>query len=278
MYSVMSTILRARRFCGNALLAVLWLACAPAFAQPQSVYLEDLTWPELSQRIAAGATTVIVPTGGTEQNGAHMVLGKHNIVVREAAGRIARELGSALVAPVLKVVPEGPLDKPSGNLRFPGTLGLSEASFERVLWDVALSLAHSGFKLICFVGDHGQSQAAQALVAERLNDIWRSSGIRVLNVAAYYSPDAEERELIRSGLPKEALGDHGGIADTAQLMAVKPEAVRPEFLEPKKWKGKGPSGATGKPELASADIGERLLRQRVLAAVGQIRAAAQRPQ
>ena len=278
MYSIMPTILRARRLCGNALIAVSCLAWATAFAQPQSVHIEDLTWPELTQRIAAGSATAIVPTGGTEQNGPHMALGKHNFVVREAAGRIARELGLALVAPVLTVVPEGPLERPSGNLQFAGTLALSEDSFERVLRDIALSLARSGFKLICFIGDHGQSQAAQARVAERLSGEWRSSGIRVVNVSAYYSPDGEERELIRSGLAKDALGDHGGIADTAQLMAVKPEALRREFLALNNWKGKGPSGASGRPELASAEIGERLLRQRVLAAVRQIQVLAQRQQ
>jgi creatinine amidohydrolase/Fe(II)-dependent formamide hydrolase-like protein len=277
MYSVMLAMLRAGRCAGNVLFAVVILASAPAFAQPQSVYLEDLTLPELSQRIEQGATTVIVPTGGTEQNGAHLALGKHNFVVRETAGRIARELGLTLVAPELKVVPEGPLDRPGGNLRFPGTLGLSDDSFERVLWDIALSLAHSGFKLICFVGDHGQSQAIQARVAERLSDIWRSSGIRVVNVSSYYSADAEERELVRLGLPKAALGEHGGVADTAQLMAVKPDAVRTELLAPKSWKGSGPSGASGQPELASAVIGERLLRERISAAVTQIRALRDRP-
>jgi creatinine amidohydrolase len=277
MYSVSLTMLRAGRRCGNALLAMLLLASAPAFAQAQTVYLEDLTWPELSRRIEQGATTVIVATGGTEQNGPHMTLGKHNFVVRETAGRIALELGMTLVAPVLKVVPEGPLDRPSGNLRFPGTLGLSEDSFERVLWDVALSLAHSGFKLICFVGDHGQSQAIQSRVAERLSDIWQGSGIRVVNVSAYYSPDAEQRELLRLGLPREALGEHGGVADTAQLLAVKPDAVRTEFLSPQSWKGSGPSGASGQPELADAGMGERLLRERIRAAVRQIRALRDHP-
>jgi len=277
MYSVISTMLRAGHRCGNAFFAMLLLASAPAYAQPQTVYLEDLTWPELSQRIEQGATTVIVPTGGTEQNGPHMALGKHNFVVRETAGRIALELGKTLVAPVLKIVPEGPLDRPSGNLRFPGTLGLSEDSFERVLWDVALSLAHSGFKLICFVGDHGQSQAIQSRVAERLSEIWRSEGIRVVNVSAYYSPDAEERELLSLGLHREALGEHGGVADTAQLMAVKPDAVRKELLAPGSWKGSGPSGASGQPELANADMGERLLRERIGAAVKQIRALRNHP-
>ncbi len=254
------------------------LVSAPALAQHESVFLEELTWPELSELVRSGTNTAIVPTGGTEQNGPHMVLGKHNLVVRAAAARIARELGNALVAPVLKIVPEGPLERPSGNMLFPGTLALSEDSFERVLQDIALSLARSGFKFICFVGDHGQSQAAQARVAERLNKVWLSSDVRAINVSAYYSPDAEERELIRAGLSRNVLGDHGGVADTAQLMAVKPEALRSDLLAPNSWNGKGPSGASGRPELANAELGERLLRMRISAAVDQIRALRERPQ
>jgi len=41
------------------------------------VFLEHLTWPEVSDALRAGKTTVIIPTGGTEQNGRQMVLGKH---------------------------------------------------------------------------------------------------------------------------------------------------------------------------------------------------------
>ena len=262
----------------GVLAAIILLAAAIAHAQPESVFIEDLTWPELNRLVAAGTDTVIVPTGGTEQNGPHMVLGKHNLVVRAATERIARALGYALVAPVLKVVPEGPLEQPSGNLLFPGTLSLSEDSFERALQDIALSLARSGFKFICFVGDHGQSQAAQARVAQRLNLAWRASGIRAINVSAYYSPDAEERLLIRAGLSREVLGDHGGVSDTAQLMAMDPDALRPDLLAPSSWKGSGPSGASGRPDLANAELGERLLRMRISAAVDQIRALREKRQ
>ena len=45
---------------------------------PETVFLEELTWTEVREALAAGTTTVIIPTGGTEQNGPHMVLGKHN--------------------------------------------------------------------------------------------------------------------------------------------------------------------------------------------------------
>ena len=65
-------------------LLLLWLCCSvPALAQ--QVFLEDLTSPELRDAIRAGTTTVIVPAGGTEQNGPHMTLGKHNARVRPSA-------------------------------------------------------------------------------------------------------------------------------------------------------------------------------------------------
>ena len=93
------------------------------FAQaPDTVFLEELTWTEVRDKLAAGVTTVIIPTGGTEQNGPHMVLGKHNYLVRHKAGETARRLGDALVAPVMAYVPEGNVDPPSGHMRFPGTI------------------------------------------------------------------------------------------------------------------------------------------------------------
>src|SRR4029078_5186631 len=73
----------------------------PSLPQASSVFLEDLTWMEVRDAIAGGKTTVIVPTGGTEQNGPHMALGKHNYLVTYKAGQIAKQLGDALVAPVV---------------------------------------------------------------------------------------------------------------------------------------------------------------------------------
>ncbi len=53
----------------------------------QSVYIEDLTWPEVKAAIAAGKTTAIVHAGSTEQNGPHMALGKENAGTRPASLR-----------------------------------------------------------------------------------------------------------------------------------------------------------------------------------------------
>src|SRR5438094_10148600 len=84
-----------------------------------SVYIEDLTWTELRDQLAAGKTIAIVPIGGTEQNGPHMAIGKHNLRVKLLAGKIAAAVGTALVAPVLSYVPEGGLNPPEGHMRFP---------------------------------------------------------------------------------------------------------------------------------------------------------------
>ena len=75
--------------------ARLW-AAASASAQTGSVYIEDLTWYEIRDAMAAGKTAAILYAGGTEQNGPHMSLAKHNLIARHVAGQIAERLGNAL--------------------------------------------------------------------------------------------------------------------------------------------------------------------------------------
>src|SRR4051812_20480363 len=92
------------RFLLRGLLLSCWLAgsaAAVAATPPAGPYLEDLTWTELRDRIKAGATTVLVPIGGTEQSGPQIALGKHNLRAKVIAGRIAQRLGNAVVAPTL---------------------------------------------------------------------------------------------------------------------------------------------------------------------------------
>src|SRR5580692_610298 len=124
-----------RRFTGRKLVlsGVAGLAIALMIAQrpltaplPDTVEIADMTWVEVRSAVARGYTTVIVPSGGIEQNGPHMILGKHDYIVRANAERIAAQLGHALVAPVISFVPEGDYDPPTGHLRFPGTIGIPE--------------------------------------------------------------------------------------------------------------------------------------------------------
>src|SRR5271156_5050527 len=85
----------------GAALSLAAFRSAGADTLPDTLFLEELTWIEIRDQIAGGKIVAIVPTGGTEQNGPHMALGKHNIIVRHNAAEIARRLGNALVAPIL---------------------------------------------------------------------------------------------------------------------------------------------------------------------------------
>ena len=152
----------------------------PVAHASDTVFLEELTWTELRDLVRSGKTTIIVPIGGTEQNGPHMALGKHNQRVRYLSEKIARTLGNALVAPVIAYVPEGALDPPTAHMRFPGTITTPEEVFEKTLEYAARSFKLAGFHDIVFLGDHGSYQRDEKAVADRLDKEWATQPVRVL--------------------------------------------------------------------------------------------------
>jgi creatinine amidohydrolase/Fe(II)-dependent formamide hydrolase-like protein len=239
--------------------------------RPDTIDIADMTWVEVRAALQSGYTTVIVPSGGIEQNGPHMIVGKHDYIVRAAARRIAGELGQTLVAPVVSYVPEGSYDPPVGHMRFPGTLGVPEPVFAATLEGIARSLKAGGFKTICFIADHGGSQAPQAEVTARLNTEWAGKGVRVISVDAYYSDAAQIALLERQGETRASIGDHASIIDTSELMAVHPEGVDLGRLSGLGWSVRS-TGIVGNPQTASAARGQELLAIRVAAALRQIRA------
>ena len=269
-----------RRVVSGLIAGLLWLAPA-AFAGADSVFLEELTSKELSERIARGDTTVLVPIGGTEQNGAHMVLGKHNVRVRWLAGRIAQQLGHAVVAPVLAYVPEGGIDPPTQHMRWTGTISVPEPVFEATLEAAARSFRRHGFRQVVLLGDHGGYQHAMQRVADRVNrDITRQPAFRVVALGAYYrAAQADYAAMLRAkGHTDAEIGLHAGLADTSLALAVDAALVRGAALDAAPQPG---SGVTGDPRRASAELGRPGLDRIVevsVAAIRQMPALAGRPQ
>jgi creatinine amidohydrolase/Fe(II)-dependent formamide hydrolase-like protein len=241
------------------LLPLLILNFAPfAYSEERpSIFLEDLTWTELRDEIGAGKTTIIVPIGGTEQNGPAMALGKHNRRVKLLCERIAVALGNALVAPVIAYVPEGSLNPPSGHMRFPGTISVPEAAFETILEYAARSFKLHGFKDIVFLGDHGGYQADEKTVANKLNNEWASSNVRAHAVTQYY--DAAQidfgRILKDQGFTPSEIGTHAGLNDTSLTLALDPSLVREDRLSNGTKFGNA-DGVYGDPTKASAKLGQ----------------------
>ena len=123
--------------------AVLALAASLRAASPDSVFLEDYTWPELAAAIGDGTTNVLVFSGSVEETGSYVVLGKHNIRARAYSERIAREVGHTLVAPIIPCVPtSGPL------MMFPGTINVSPAVYSAYTTEIVRSVIKAGFKRV----------------------------------------------------------------------------------------------------------------------------------
>ena len=256
----------------RAVLVASTLIVVPSIASAQeasSVFLEELTWMEVRDVIQNGTTTVILPTAGTEQNGPHMVLGKHKYLVNETAKRIARRLENALVAPVVTYVPEGDLEPPSGHMRYAGTITLPNEHFMALLEYAARSFKVHGFVDVVFIGDSGGNQAGMQDVAERLNREWATEATRVHFVGDYYSNNGFRERLIDQGASDETVGGHAGISDTSQLLAVAPEHIRRDQLAPAG--GFDGSGVSGDPARATAEYGRKGMELKVEAAVRRIR-------
>jgi creatinine amidohydrolase/Fe(II)-dependent formamide hydrolase-like protein len=254
-------------------LAFLFLLLAGAAARatpPDSVFLEDFTWTEVRAAIRAGRTTILVPIGGTEQNGPHMALGKHNARARWFAEKIARALGDALVAPVVSYVPEGRIDPPTGHMRLPGTISVPEDAFEKMLASAAESFRAHGFKDIVFLGEHGGYRASLTRVASRLDREWKGKGARAHAMPAYYEAETKGfAKLLRDkGYTESEIGVHAGLADTSLTLAVDASLVRKDRLD--EAAGNAAEGVRGDPRRASAELGRLgadLVIERTVAAI-----------
>jgi creatinine amidohydrolase/Fe(II)-dependent formamide hydrolase-like protein len=269
-----------RRFWLALVSCFLLVPGALAQRPPDTVFLEDLTWEEVRDLIAAGKTSMIIATAGTEQKGPHMVIGQHRFVIEYAADKIARALGNALVAPVITYVPEGSWDNPRGHMTKAGTITLPNDRFMELLLHTARSLKAGGFREIIFIGDSGGNQNGMRDVAVRLNEEWKGSGSRAHFIGDYYEKSQEDiRKHIteKLGIPESDIGSHAGMSDTSQMMFVNQNHVRLNKRAP--GGGSADSGVSGDPTKASVALGEVMMRIKIDNAVSQIRASlAARPQ
>lgn len=253
---------------------------AEALAQPRpidalnTVWIEEMTWMEVRDALADGTTTAIIATGGIEQNGPYTATGKHNFVLQGACEDLAMELGNALCAPIIKLVPEGDYVERTGHMAYPGTLSLRQETFEMVLDDVASSLAAHGFEHLILIGDSGGNQRGLAAVADRLNERWGpDAASRAHHIPEFYNYD-EVLEYMENDLGVRHTTDdglHDNFYITAIQMTVDPDAIR---YDQRVEAGLTTiNGVSITPKEEAIRVGEQLLRFRVEKTAAAVRAA-----
>ena len=240
-----------------------------------TVFVEEMTWMEVRDALRDKKTTVIIPSGGVEQNGPYVVTGKHNYIIHATAEAIARKLGNALVAPVIAFVPEGRIDPPRGHMKYPGTISLTDDTYERLLVDICASFRTHGFREIVLIGDSGDNQESMKRVAESLNKKWAGGKTRVHFVPEYYNHDLVQKWLADQGIKQVDEGLHDDFGISATLSAVDPLLIRAKQRQAvKKFSINGLDLA---PIAKTAEWGKKIIEFRADATVKAIRTATTDP-
>jgi creatinine amidohydrolase len=193
-----------------------------------TVWVEEMTWMDVRDAVAAGKKTIIIPAGGIEPNGPWLALGKHDYVLRATCDAIVRKLGNALCAPIIAFVPEGDLETKTGHMNSPGTIGVREETYEALVTDIARSMKAHGFENIILIGDHGGDQDGMKAVAEKLHEAWGSAPA-VHYIPEYYkSWDGAVELLLKQGVGKAGISDglHDDPSSTLLMMVTDPSTVR----------------------------------------------------
>jgi creatinine amidohydrolase len=187
----------------------------------ETMLLEEMTWQDVANVIEAGRRTVVVAVGAVEQHGPHLPLLVDASRGDRLAVEVARRLGSAVVAPTIRV------GCSEHHMAFAGTLTLRRSTLEAICLDYAVSLARHGFERVCFVPSHGGNFGP---LADMLDDL-RAAVAPECRVDAYTDLVgfvdfwvAGVRETAE-GL-EGRVGGHADIAETSEMLCIRPDLVR----------------------------------------------------
>jgi creatinine amidohydrolase len=233
--------------------------------------LAEMTWPDVAEAVAAGARTAILPLGATEQHGPHLPLGTDSMRAAALADRLAAALPGLLVAPTL---PVGCSDEHHG---FAGLLGLDHETLAAAIVDCARRMAAWGIERLVLLSAHGGNAEALARAAQRLSAELPELRVRILG-STTAPGDAVLAVASADDVPGDAVGLHAGEGETSEMLALRPDLVRPDMatsdgftalsdimpdLRRAGVRSVSPTGTLGDPRRADADRGARYLAAQV---------------
>jgi creatinine amidohydrolase len=142
-------------------------------------------------------------------------------------------------------------------MKFPGTISISDKTFEDMLASAARSFKQAGFETIVLIGDHGSYQSDLTIVADKLNAEWKGSA-RVFADRDYYniSQNHYVNALKANGAKDSEIGTHAALADTSLMLAVDPSKVRSDKIATGPKLGSADGVYNGDPKNASAKFGQ----------------------
>ena len=166
-----------------------------------TVWLQNLTWQEIKEKITVSQATIILPVGSTEQHGPHLPVGTDTMVANALAEAGAKET-QALVAPPLW------FGWSPHHMVLPGTITIRPEILIEFGYDMVSSLAAHGFDKFVFINGHRIVNITWLqIIGERAK---RKLGVKVV----IFDPAYMSKEFVREtdwgpvGHAEEIEGSH----------------------------------------------------------------------
>ena len=234
-------------------------------------FWHELTWQEF-RALDAARTVAVLPLGATEQHGPHLAVSVDTTICEGVVGRALALLPEEV--PVL-VLPTQAIGVSVEHARFPGSLHLSPETAIAAWTEIGFAVAASGLRKLLLLNAHGGQPQAAEIVCRRLR-------IRhgMFAATCLWSRLAPPAGLVPSD--ELRFGIHAGQVETALMLALAPDRVRPEKVRDfgnstAAWEGNerlraggavafgwqaqdlNPAGAVGNAAAATAALGEAVL-------------------
>jgi len=242
-----------------------------------SCQYEELTAAQFARAVQKAAGTCIIPLGVMEKHGEQLPLGTDLIAARETA-RLAAAQEYVIVFPAYY------FSQIFEARHQPGTIAYSEKLIFDLLQETCSELARNGIKKIILFSGHGGNEHflpyfCQVQLASR-----RDYAVYLFTPAASVEEDPEVKKLLRTSLDL-----HGGERETSLMLAIAPQLVRPDLIEPGSgedrlrlsgltqtytgiwWYASFPDHYAGDAAAANAELGRLLLRKKTAMLVDMIR-------
>ena len=180
--------------------------------------LEEMSWPEIKKALDDGITTVIIAAGSVEQHGPHLPEITDTVLGYQSAMELARRLGNALVAPVIRP------GLSEHHMAFPGSITLRPEVFTGIVEDYISSYVRHGFKTIILISSHGGNTATLAKVAE--DQAKKYEGVKIISGLSL----SDMRPVVESlekadDLPAGTYGSHACARETSVMLLFAPQLV-----------------------------------------------------
>ena len=116
---------------------------------PVELFIERLSWPEVEAALGRGMRRAIVCAASTEQHGPHLPEATDALLGTAYAEGLARRLGDALVAPIIRPACS------EHHMAFAGSLTIPETLLMDILDAYLASLRRHGFERFVVMSSHG---------------------------------------------------------------------------------------------------------------------------